>query len=230
MKQLVSNRALTISFPVLSGDQLLTPTSDVSWSVATVGLVPVASATVLMADATPTMQIPGTAFVLEPEQQEAYLWVTLEFTDEDGRVQSVQELCRVTKLKPIIKTAADVRRLLGLTEDELEDEAVDLYSTYLDINSEVGTDILADLSKLREANDLILYTAAIKQAQTLHLKALSEHKIDDHQKKRFALDLQGLLDSLWSKRLELLKTVANIETVNEPLLSFVATTDVITGA
>ena len=226
MKQVVAGRPMSLQVPVSAGSPPDFTGIVITWAVESADLTQVATADVPAAAELQDVIIPGTAFVLAPELKEAYLWVTVTVSNA-GLIS--QEMVRVTARVPLLKTPADVRGLLGVTEDELEDAVVDLYSTYLDVNRRVGTDILADLSKLREANDLILYHEAIKQANTLHLKALAEHKIDDHHQKRFGMDLQSLLDSLWSHALSLEAIVANRTVPSEPLVSFAATTDVITG-
>lgn len=227
MKQVVAGRPLSLQVPVSAGSPPDFTGLVITWTVESADLTLVATADVPAMAELQDVVIPGSAFVLAPDSKETYLWVTVTVSNA-GLIS--QEMVQVIARVPLTKTAADVRGLLGVSEDELEDAVVDLYSTYLDVNRRVGLDVLADLSKLREANDLILYHEAIKQTHTLHLKALAEHKIDDHHKKRFGMDLQSLLDSLWSQALSLEDFVAGQTVAAEPLVSFATTTDVITGA
>ncbi len=93
-----------------------------------------------------------------------------------GQAYAAERTLRVIPYLNHSVVPADVRAALGLNEDDLADEEVDLLVAYFSVEDELGALILqealqsGDLDEL-QANDAILHTAILRLIPSLRLRA-----------------------------------------------------------
>jgi hypothetical protein len=176
--------------------------------------------------------IPESEFgVIPAEDANVMFSLILDFQSE-GRDRVIREFIRVEKHTFIFVTPENVRAVLGVTENELPDNDIDLYSRYYAINQSLGVDVLDAAYDAKDGNELILYEEALRQTLFLELKLLKSFNIDDIRKSRLGtFDFQALRDRFETLIREL-RVKFNEEEVlpTTPLLSVVARTDPFSGA
>lgn len=155
-------------------------------------------------------------------------FLRVNFT-EDTVPQYVELSYTLVDFLPLTIQTQDIRALLGVSAQELPDIAMNFHATYWNLTKELKLDIFLDETKNFEANELIKYREALKQAKLLHFKALQQSKVDDHAKTRSKIDLQALIREVEGLYIEAYKVFEDSLT-NEPLLQVgKARTDPITG-
>lgn len=174
------------------------------------------------------LTIPATANQMAVGEDTSVRFLDMTFTD-GGLVKSHQLAYYLLTFVPMVVNPASVRALLGVDASELPDECITLYQTYVALKRDLGLDPFADPLKRLEANDLVLYAEALKQARSLHLKVLQRSKIDDHLKERAEINLKNLYPSLEA---EYLKAYRHFGAVQEVIQfeSVTTRTDPVTGA
>lgn len=177
---------------------------------------------------TTSIVIPDTAHQKAGLEDTSVRFLDLQFT-EDGIPRSHQISYYLISFVPMVVTADSVRALLGVDAYELPDEAITLYQTYIRLKRDLGRDPFADLDKVIDANNLLLYAEALKQCQSLHLKVLQRSKIDDHLKERAIIDIKKLLPSIEAGYVSAYRIFGNVEDVVQ--FQVIQTiTDPVTGA
>jgi len=151
--------------------------------------------------------------------------------DSEGRSRVLREFIRIEKHTFIFVTPENVRAALGVSEAELPDNQIDLYTRYYAVNESLGIDILDPAYDAREANELILYEEALRQTMFLELKLLKSFAIDDIRKSRLGqFDFQSLRDRFEALTRELrIKFVPEQILPTTPLLEVITRTDPFTG-
>lgn len=131
----------------------------------------------------------------ESSEEIGVRFLTLNFL-EDGKAQTFQINYYLTKFVPLMIDAKSVRHVLGVDPSELPDESITLYQTYRALKQDLGLDPFAEPLLIMEANTLVLYCEALKQARALNLKVLQRSKIDDHLKERAIIKFNDLIPKL----------------------------------
>ena len=164
----------------------------------------------------------------------SFTYYTLTVTFEAGGVSLVSSLSlRVQKFIPLFSTAQSVRMLLGASDQELPDEEIDLFDSYIELSKQLdGIDLFADEDLTRSANDLIVTHEALKQLDSLPLKLLLTTQIDDHKKTRFSTaKIADIKTNLEAKYWALRNIFSAEQSVPElDLVTFAVRTDPFSGA
>jgi hypothetical protein len=153
-----------------------------------------------------------------------------------GKTFSAQQSYRVVPFLNITATAETVRAELGLTEDELPDEAVDLLAAYLVVRDELtGTTLVDALSSgtilETAANQLIAVDAALRLLPSLQTRTLMSVTDGVQKSERFRTppDLERLSEDLRGKRSALIAAVNETVVDAQALFAVVDRTDPFTG-
>lgn len=155
-----------------------------------------------------------------------------------GKIRFIRAHYRLSPFLPVTCGELDVRKQLGLTPEELQDNEIDLYQAYYDLQERVPTlsTLLTSAGNTAlKANDAIAIQAALLIAPSLPQRIGQSQKSADASFDRMGKidpyqlvqDLQAALESL----IDDLNT-GNAGTVATPVLFRVTarTTDPITGA
>jgi len=161
-----------------------------------------------------------------------YLLVTFIY---NGRNHTLVQPYKLTSFVPVTATPADVRRLTGLTENELPDAEIDILSGYFQLFDSFGTDFSSHLTattfKNRQANEAIALQAAIDVASSFPLRVPVSARSEDSQFARIAgLDFGALELELRRKLQQSLTAVISVEETSVEVFSVSSPTDPFTGA
>lgn len=141
------------------------------------------------------------------------------------------EPVRVIRFKPITVSADQIRQFLGASSEEVTDQSLDIYGSYLELSSLLGRDLFSDLSFLTKANRLLLLHVLLKQLPTLPIKLINSRAVDDHKTVRNKIDFDRLQGQLQNEYDSLLYTDFGLtsDLIEEPLLTVVSLTDPYSG-
>lgn len=161
-------------------------------------------------------------------------YVLVKFT-HNGRDHTIVQPYKLTAFVPITSTPADVRRLTGLTENELPDAEIDILSGYFQLFDSFGTDFSNQLTattfKNRQANEAIALQAAIDVASSFPLRVPVSARSEDSQFARIAnLDFAAMELELRRKLQQALTAVISVEETTVEVFSVATPTDPVTGA
>lgn len=161
-----------------------------------------------------------------------YVLVTFTY---NGRSYTLVQPYKITAFVPITATPADVRRLTGLTENELPDAEIDVLSAYFQLFDSFSTDFSSALTatnyKNRQANEAIALQAAIDVASSFPLRAPVSARSEDSQFARIAgLDFAAMELELRRKLQQALTAVISVEETTVEVFSVATPTDPVTGA
>lgn len=153
----------------------------------------------------------------------------------NGRTHTLVQPYKIAAFVPIASTPADVRRLTGLTENELPDAEIDIMSAYFQLFDSFGTDFSSHLTattfKNRQANEAIALQAAIDVASSFPLRVPVSARSEDSQFARIAgLDFAAMELELRRKLQQALTAVISVEETTVEVFSVATPTDPVTGA
>ena len=151
------------------------------------------------------------------------------FTSE-GRQRIFTDVVRAHTNMLLTIEPQQVRSLLGLYEEELPDKEIDFIYSFSELIDEIGSTFLSDT--LSRKNKMILLHEAKRHLPTLALKALKSNKIDDSQKSRQSdIDITKIQEDVLAQYWSLKVTFDGVDELpQEPLVEFIARTDVFTGS
>jgi hypothetical protein len=143
---------------------------------------------------------------------------------------------RIVPLVNYTASATDVRTFLGLNEDELTDEEVDLFAAYLAVEEDAAKDrldaALASGTRLEQlANKAIVAQAVIDLIPSLQNRVLMATADGPNRFERFrtAPDFDRFLRDAAALRSQALTAITGIATTQPSVLLFAEPTDPITG-
>lgn len=142
---------------------------------------------------------------------------------------------KVTNFVPMTATADDVRRLTGLTANELPDRDIDLNTAYFALFDAYGTDfsnqLLSTTFRGRAANEAVALQAAVDVVVSFPMRVPVSVKAEDSQFARIAkLDFGALEKELRRKLQQALTTVISVAETTPDVFSVTTPTDPFTGA
>lgn len=161
-----------------------------------------------------------------------FFMIEAEF-EAEGQQHLYQSPLRLQKSVFIYVSPDSVRSTIGASFEELPDEDIDLYDSYVQLTEELEQDIFdSAVASVADANKMVLLHQCMAQMGSLPLKILQKQEVDDHKRTRFSNpNWLGLQESLMAK-LSALKTsvVSSSALPQDPLVTVVSRTDIITGA
>lgn len=155
----------------------------------------------------------------------------------DGQSYTQTLTWRIIPLLPVWTTEDDVRALLGLNEDELLNDEIDLFSAYLRLEDELTaatltTALTSGLQAETSANTLLAVEAAIALIPSLQLRTPMVQADGGKRYERFRSvpDWRRIAHDLSEMRATLVAAVTGVDLVEQPLAVFATPTDPVTGA
>lgn len=143
---------------------------------------------------------------------------------------------RVIPLLNYTASEADVRSLLGLSEDELPNEEIDLLTAYFSVESQLTAVVLegalaSGTSVELSANALIVVEAAIASLPSLQTRTPMVQADGTKRWERFRTppNWELLRQQLSGRRSDLVAEVTGTPRADQPLAVFASPADVITG-
>lgn len=140
--------------------------------------------TLITTDVTSRIVIPtaGAGNTITAPRQFEKRTVQLDWAS-DGRAYTLRQFYRIIPFVNMTASVSDVRALLGLSEDELADDEIDLFSAYLWVDTSTPlASALASGTRLElSANRAIVCQAALRSVITLELRAA--HAVEDGTQK-----------------------------------------------
>jgi hypothetical protein len=164
-------------------------------------------------------------------------WVQVVWT-QGGNTYRMVKIYRLVPFLNHTVSPDDVRAFLGMDEDELRDDEVDLTAAYYEFNSLLNTGELetaltaGNLSTIR-ANDAIVATCALRLIPSLELRPLSKQTDGSLTNQRFDRvkpDYDKLAQAAQGLITLALASISNTDEVVPALVSLTTGTDAITGA
>lgn len=154
-----------------------------------------------------------------------------------GQEYSATKRWRVIPYTDYSATQTDVRALLGLNDDDLNDDEIDLFSAFLSIEDEVTQSTLtaalqSGTSLEMQANRLIAVEAALLVLPSLELRTAASVVDGNRRWDRFRTppDWEVIGARLGALKAQMLATVTGTPQGGPTLMSVSTPTDVITGA
>lgn len=153
-----------------------------------------------------------------------------------GQAHSLRLSYRVVPLVNYEVSGDRVRALLGLNVDELTDEELNIFGSYLSVEQEITKTVLDEAlssgtTRETAANELIAVSAALDVLPSLQLRTAAS--IMDGSKRfdrfRTAPDWELLAAQLSARRASLVADTTGAPLTGRPLAVFAQPTDVITG-
>lgn len=147
----------------------------------------------------------------------------------EGRTRVYSEVVRVHEDYIYHYQPKDVRSLLGLFEEELPDDEVDLPLAYSELGDELGDNFYNDTEARK--NKLVLLHEAMRQLPSLGMKTLKSTELDDTKKSRLStVNVQAVQVKIEGQYFGLKTTFEGSEQVTESaILEFVSVSDPFTG-
>lgn len=181
-----------------------------------------------------SIQIPASDNTLGANALYENRYVLVTFV-HNGRNHTLVQPYKITAFVPIAATPADVRRLTGLTENELPDAEIDILSAYFQLFDSYGTDFSSHLTattfKNRQANEAIALQAAIDVASSFPLRVPVSARSEDSQFSRVAsLNFAAMELEFRRKLQQALTAVISVEETTVDVFSVSSPTDPVTGA
>lgn len=181
-----------------------------------------------------SIQIPAESNTLGAGALYENRYVLVNFS-HGGRSYKLVQPYKITSFVPIVTVPGDVRRLTGLTENELPDAEIDILSAYFQLFDSFGTDfsnqLVSTTFRNRQANEAIALQAAVDVASSFPLRVPVSARSEDSQFSRIAnLDFTEMHLEL---RRRLQQTLTSVIAVDETLIevfSVATPTDPVTGA
>ena len=223
--------SLTVDF-IVDGEFVI-PTSA-SYTVRNHLGVAVGSSTSLpTTGTTATIQVDSATNQISASSLFENRFVLVKFVHE-GKSHTQVYPYKLTNFVPMTATPADVRRLTGLTENELPDRDIDLTSAYFFLFDAHSTDfsnqLVATDFRGRLANESIALQAAIDVVSSFPLRVPVSVRNEDAQFARIAsLDFHALELELRRKLQQALTTVLSVEETAVEVFSVSSPTDPYTG-
>lgn len=160
-------------------------------------------------------------------------FVVVKFV-HDGKTHTQVYPYKLTNFVPMTASPADVRRLTGLTENELPDRDIDLTSAYFflfDTHSiDFSSQLVATDFRARLANEAIALQAAIDVVASFPLRVPVSARNEDSQFARISsLDFHALELELRRKLQQAMTAVLSVEETTVAVFSVSSPTDPYTG-
>lgn len=186
MRTFFADEPVSLLVPlIVGGDYVLPDTGSVTWTLryhnGTVALAdqPVASATSVL------LQLASEYQTITREIENRF--VTVKFTIS-GTPHRIDLSYRLVSFLPLTVTPADVRTYLGLDQEELPDEMVDVLGAYLTCKARVPQLETFLVEDPLPAHDLVRAMAALQVADTLPVRVMQSQRSDSNQMTRFRVD------------------------------------------
>lgn len=147
--------------------------------------------------------IPASENTLVPGSAYETRFARLDFTSQ-GKAGAVETIYRIIPFIPYTVTPQSVRETLGVSIGELDDDAVDLYKTYLklSVNSAFASSIVSNDLKTIYANDILRIQEALQLAPSLRVRILKGEEKDNSLYTRFNFDFNELIAELRNSLVE----------------------------
>ena len=151
-----------------------------------------------------------------------------------GRTYTKSVSYKLTRFVPMSATPADVRRLVGVSENELPDQDIDLHTAYFYLFDAYSTTFSNQLVSTdfrgRQANEAIALQAALDVVASFPLRVPVSAKNENDQFNRIsALDFRALEADLRRKLQQTLSAVLSVEETTVEVFSVSSPTDPVTG-
>lgn len=161
-------------------------------------------------------------------------WVEVKFT-ADGVNRSQFERYRIAPFLPTTVTAQTVREVLGLSGQELPDDAVDIFGAYLALKQDYSaifpTALTAGDHTTDAANRAIALKAALDLTSSLVFRVAIKIKAEDTSVDRMSeFDVDQIARNLEHELTRVLNVASGVTSnTTKTILSLATPTDVITG-
>lgn len=152
-----------------------------------------------------------------------------------GRSYSARLDYRVIPLVLYTASPKDVRVFMGLNEDDLSDQEVDLYSAYLKVREEMTSAILdpaliSGTMEEHKANQVIVMTAVLYLIPSLQLRAAQSVGDGNNTFSRISkIDYEALRRSATEIKGQAMLDISGVDEATVTIVLFSGATDPITG-
>lgn len=217
----------TLAADLDSGWFTLLDATGVELIAATPLPTPAGSTSLNVTIASPNHTIGGVK--LFDTRQLTVFWTTGGVTYRERRVY------RVVPSAPYYTSEQNVRAVLGLTEDDLNDSDVDLMTSYVRLVAQFGTAFTTalqagDIGQVN-ANDVLLYTEALRLIPSLQLRVITSNQDGALRVDRLkTIDFATLRRDIEKKLAEVSEALVATTDPGNTLLILSTPTDPITGA
>lgn len=173
--------------------------------------------------------IPQGLLVVSSGSTLSFFNLKVQFQSE-GKAYVYRDVIRANKDFMLVYNESDVRALLGVSQEELPNEDIDVYHALNELVTELGDTIYDD--DYMTLNEVVRHHEALRQVNSLYLKVLQKDEVGDIKKTRFSISaLQDLRTSLQGPYFNYKVQLSNSDQIPEtPILEFVTRDDIITGA
>lgn len=149
----------------------------------------------------------------------------------EGRVRQFSDIIQVYYPFMYLKDASDVQNCLGVYEEEMPHSEFNLPESFYELSEELGLTVL-ESNDLIKVNNLIVLHEAVRKLPALELRILKTNELDDAKKSRLSnLDIPKIKTAIQSQYWAIRSSLDGVPDLPvDPLVSFGARTDPVTGA
>lgn len=202
MNTYTANRDLTLAFDFkIGGEYVMADAGSLRLTIRDAMGVPFpAYDNKVLPDATINtiyVLIPASENALDPSKDFEPRFAELTFLS-GGAPGSVKTTYRLIPFLPLQVTEGSVREALGVSYGELPDYSVDLFQSYMRLKDSPGfvTALTSGTVVAVYANQVLLYTEALRLAPSLRARILKQEEKDNALYTRFLMDFDQLKDDL----------------------------------